>query len=55
MTVRDDRGFLVWGSVPAALGGIEQGDRVQFNATVTKSDRDETFGFFKRPTKAQFA
>jgi hypothetical protein len=54
MTVKDDRGFLVWGTVPAALGGVEKGDRVTFSATVTKSDRDDTFGFFKRPTKAEW-
>jgi len=27
--------------------------RVTFTATVEKSDRDETFGFYKRPTKAE--
>lgn len=70
MTVKDDRGFAVWGSVPSALenstewdeekqewtgrGQVEQGDRVRFTATIEKSDRDETFAFFKRPTKAEF-
>lgn len=65
MTVRDDRGFKVWGSVPASLehaaDQIEvdgdyglKGRRVRFTATITKSDRDETFGFFKRPSKAAF-
>lgn len=34
-------------------GGVERGDRVSFTATVEVSDRDETFGFFKRPTKAE--
>jgi hypothetical protein len=52
MTVKDDRGFLVWGSVPARIDNVEKGDRVTFSASVEKSDRDETFGFFKRPTKA---
>lgn len=53
MLVKDDRLFKVWGTVPAALvGEVERGDRVTFSATVTKSDDDETFGFFKRPTKA---
>lgn len=51
MTVKDDRGFKVWGSVPASLPNLERGDRVVFSATVEKSDRDESFGFFKRPTK----
>lgn len=98
MTVKDDRGFLVWGTVPSALEGrwnyedeqeipdshvcahgtpivdcprcqhvtthrrvnevvwvpgAERGARVKFTATVTKSDRDECFGFYKRPAKAE--
>lgn len=52
MLVRDDRGFKVWGTVPSSLD-VERDDRVTFTATVTKSDRDESFGFFKRPTKAE--
>lgn len=52
MTVKDDRGFAVWGTVPAALGNVERGDRVTFTATVERSPDDETFGFFRRPTKA---
>lgn len=51
MTVRDDRGFKVWGTQPRALYEAKVGARVTFTATVEKSDRDETFGFFKRPTK----
>lgn len=54
MLVKDDRGFKVWGSVPSVLGSPERGDTVSFSATVTKSDKDESFGFFKRPTKAKF-
>ena len=64
MTVKDDRGFKVWGTVPASIQSVasltdptdfrqlDRGDRVAFKATVTKSDTDETFGFFKRPTEA---
>lgn len=63
MIVRDDRGFRVWGSVPAALNededgmvsidtALEEGQRVTFTAAVTPSDDDASFGFFKRPTKA---
>jgi hypothetical protein len=67
MTVVDDRGFKVWGSVPSALnfsGGYnaegerivveaKRGDRVTFTARVEPSDSDPTFGFYKRPTKAE--
>lgn len=52
MTVKDDRHFLVWGSVPRALDGIAKGDRVTFTAEVERSSRDESFGFFRRPSKA---
>lgn len=52
MTVKDDRGFLVWGTRPAALTGVEKGARVRFTAALLRSDRDESFAFFKRPTKA---
>lgn len=54
MTVVDDRGFKVWGTVPRSIDTeVERGTRVTFTATVSKSDRDETFGFYKRPSKAQ--
>lgn len=67
MLVRDDRGFKVWGSIPRKLmeeaeeewdrdervnAPVLKGKRVSFNATVTPSDKDPKFGFFKRPTKA---
>jgi hypothetical protein len=68
MVVRDDRGFKVWGSVPDSISTIDtrneagnivrqrnlgRGDRVSFTATVTRSDDQDVFGYFKRPTKAQ--
>lgn len=52
MVVLDDRGFKVYGSVPASLADAEKGDRITFTATLTPSPDDETFGWFKRPTKA---
>jgi hypothetical protein len=60
MLVKDDRGFKVWGTVPASIdeavynGRLEDGAtiRVEFVATVEASDDDDTFGFFKRPSKA---
>jgi hypothetical protein len=49
MTVRDDRGFTVWGTQPAAISSAVAGDRLTLTAQVTASDRDTTFGFIKRP------
>ena len=53
MLVQDDRGFRVWGSVPKSLDDAERESRITFTATVTASDRDAKFGFYKRPTKAE--
>jgi hypothetical protein len=53
MLVADDRGFKVWGTVPRSIDSVERGDHVRFNATVEASRDDETFGFYKRPTKAE--
>lgn len=52
MIVLDDRGFEVCGTQPSSLDEIEVGERVTFIAKVSVSDRDNTFGFFNRPTKA---
>ena len=53
MVVKVEQGWAVWGSVPEAIAiEVEVGDTVTFTATVTRSDRDPKFGFFKRPTKA---
>lgn len=57
ITVKDDRGFLVWGTCPTvpSLNHMgERGDKITFTADVTPSDKDEKFGFYKRPTKAQY-
>jgi len=51
MLVQDDRGFRVWGSVPSNLD-CNREDHITFTATVSQSDKDSKFGFFKRPTKA---
>jgi hypothetical protein len=52
MLVQDDRGFRVWGTVPSSLDDAERESRITFTATVTASNKDAKFGFFKRPTKA---
>lgn len=63
MLVREDDGNKVWGTIPAALEAYDadtgsyswpdKGARIVFTATVTRSDDDEHFGFFKRPTNAR--
>lgn len=64
MVVKDDRGFLLWGSVPDSIYHVEREQRVTFMARVEPSkDQEATdwqperkadpyFGFFRRPTKA---
>jgi hypothetical protein len=52
MLVRSVEGFKVWGSVPSNLD-VERGDHIRFDAKVERSHDDPTFGFFKRPTKAE--
>lgn len=51
MVVLDDRGFKVWGSVPASIDP-KDGYRVKFNAGVTAGN-EFGFGFFSRPSKAE--
>lgn len=48
--VQTDSGFKVWGSRTA---NFEKGQRVAFRATVTPSQDDPKFGFFKRPSNAR--
>ena len=51
ITVRDDRGFTVWGSEPRATE-TNRGDKVRFVCSeIVRSDRDQAFGFFKRPRR----
>lgn len=49
--VQDDRGFKVWGTIPRSIDPAI-GDRITFTATLTRSNDDEAFGFYSRPTKA---
>ena len=44
----------VYGNVPAALHGVEEGELVEFAATFERPDGDDTHAFFKRPSKAKF-
>lgn len=43
--------YRLFGSVPSAIDP-EPGDSVTFTAAIERSRRDESFGFYKRPTKA---
>lgn len=68
MTVETDAGWRVWGTMPRQLEDAARGSdfrmstwehvqklegaRVRFDAKVERSDRDATFGFYQRPTKA---
>jgi hypothetical protein len=51
----DDGTYRLWGSYPNALYGVDadRGDRVRFVARIERSNNDESFGFFKRPTKVE--
>lgn len=48
----DGHTFKVWGSVPRAIDP-EHGDVVRFTANFERSNDDQSFGFFKRPRKAE--
>lgn len=67
MLVQADAGWKVWSTVPSSLvggnalindewvttSGANEGDTIEFTATLTRSDRDPLFAFAKRPTKAK--
>jgi hypothetical protein len=50
LLIRLDNGSKVWGS---RFANLEKGDNVKFTATVTASDKDAKFGFYKRPVVAK--
>ncbi len=52
MVVEHTSGWVVWGTIPSSLE-VRRGDEVEFTATIERSDRDDKFGFFKRPVKAR--
>lgn len=61
MLVQEADGNRVWGTIPKAINDSETWQdmqtsgavRVRFDAKVERSDRDEHFGFYSRPTKAE--
>lgn len=47
--------WKTWGTVPMSLmGEATKGRRVRFTAKFKRSDRDQSFSFFSRPTKASY-
>lgn len=57
MVVKHSDGWALWGTVPRSLGWTEEkliGKQIRFVARVDVSDNDKKFGFFNRPTKAEF-
>jgi hypothetical protein len=62
MLVKDDRNFKVWSTIPATLmravdSYMEKlvGQHISFNATVTASRDDKSFGFASSPSKGVIA
>lgn len=57
MTIKvetDEGVWITWGTVPnSIIDEVERGAKVAFMAKIVVSDRDESFTFFKRPTKAE--
>jgi hypothetical protein len=53
MTVKADGGYRVYGTVPAALDGVEAGARVEFTATLEQAADDQYMAWAKRPSKAR--
>jgi hypothetical protein len=59
LTIKDDRGFRVWGRAPWAIAQVidpdyldaAKGMQVGFTATVRASDDDPSFGFYTYPTE----
>lgn len=46
-----DAGYKLFGSLPSKVKLDDVGKKFTFFAQVTRSDRDQFFGFYKRPTK----
>lgn len=49
--VQDDRGFKIYGTLPAAAKDAQKGDRISFTADLEPSQKDPEFGIFSRPLK----
>lgn len=49
----DDGHFLLWGTLASDILEAERGDWIVFTARISKSNDDQSFGFWSRPTKAR--
>jgi len=45
--------YKLWGNLPGAIENAQPGDIVKFAAKLQRSDKDEFFGFWSRPTKPE--
>lgn len=45
--------WRIWGTLPAAIGYADRGDRVKFTATLEPKAGEVGFGYFSRPVKAE--
>jgi len=52
MLVVTDKGWKVFGAVPAGVASATVGTSITFHARIERSRNDPAFGFFSRPTKA---
>lgn len=50
MLVQSEAGWKVWSTLPASLSEASKGARVQFTATLKRSDKDRYFAYASRPT-----
>ena len=61
MIVEAKEGFKIFGTIPNSFMEMVEsmydlkGKSVSFSATLERSENDNKFGFFKRPTKAKFS
>ena len=50
-----DEYYTVMGNITSAMDDIDRGDTVTMTATIKKSDRDPSFGFYSRPSKVEIS
>jgi hypothetical protein len=53
MLVELENKSTVWGSIPSKIYDVEVGQNIEFTATFSKAENDDTHAFYKRPAKAK--